>query len=134
MTIKILFLALLLAVSVLVMSKCFSTDIPNNNVKLSLTPLACFVKNMGDTCHLTINVNWQSTIPLNACLYQNDEEKYCWSKTHKATKKIKVSLSKNMQFTLQGDNSEVYAQQHISIAASTSKKYRRRLRADWSLF
>lgn len=116
------------------MSKSISSNAPINNVELSLTPLACFVKKMGDVCHLTVKVNWQSKTPLNACLYQNSEKQHCWTDTHKAAKKIKVSLSKNMQFTLQGDNNEVYAQQNVSIAASTSKKYRRRLRADWSLF
>ncbi len=133
MTIKI-FLLVLLVVSVLVMPKCFSSDTPSNKVELTLTPLACFVKQMGDVCHLTININWQSTAPINACLYQNIEKMHCWSSTRKATKKIMINLSENMQFTLRGDNNEVYAQQQVAIAASTSKKYRRRLRADWSLF
>jgi len=133
MTIKI-FSIVLLFVSVLVMPKCFSSDTLGDNVELSLTPLACFVKNIGDVCHLTIKVNWQSVDPIKACLYQNDEKMHCWLATRNATQKIKVSLSENMQFTLQGDNNEVYAQQHIAISASTSKKYRRRLRADWSLF
>ena len=45
-----------------------------------------------------------------------------------------VSLSESMIFSLKGDNNEIYTQQQVAIAASTSKKYRRRLRADWSLF
>ena len=133
MTIKI-FSLVLLVVSVFVMPKCFSSNTPSNNVELSLTPLACFVKKIGDACHLTIKVNWQSVTPINACLYQNTEKMHCWSTTDKATKKIKVSLSKNMVFSLQGDNNEIYAQQHVAISASTSKRYRRRLRAAWSLF
>jgi len=133
MTIKI-FSLLLLVVSILVVPKGFSNNTPGNNVELSLTPLACFVKSIGDVCHLTVKVNWQSVTPINACLYQNHEKVHCWSTTSKATKKIMVSLSENMVFSLQGENNEIYTQQHVAIAASTSKKYRRRLRADWSLF
>lgn len=133
MTIRI-FSLLLLVVSILVVPKCFSSNTPNNNVELSLTPLACFVKTIGDVCHLTIKVNWQSLTPINACLYQDFKKIHCWSDTKKAAKKIKVSLSENMVFSLQDDNDKIYTQQHVAIAASTSKKYRRRLRADWSLF
>lgn len=110
------------------------SHIPSNKVELSLTPLACFVKKNGDVCHITVKVAWQSSLPINACLYQNSEKLHCWSATQKATKKIPVSLSENMQFTLQGADNIVYAQQQVAIAASTSQKYRRRLRADWSLF
>jgi len=133
MTIKI-FSLVLFVVSALVMPKCLSSNTLDNNVELSLTPLACFVKRIGDVCHLTIKVNWQSVAPIKACLYQNGEKMHCWSDTRKATKKIMISLSENMQFILQGDNNEIYAQRQVTISASTSKRYRRRLRADWSLF
>jgi hypothetical protein len=123
----------LFILSLLIMPKCLSNP-TNNKVELSLTPLACFVKKSGDVCHITVKVNWQSGAPIDACLYQNTEKMHCWSATRNATKKITISLSENIQFTLQGDNNEIYAQQHVAIAASTSKKYRRRLRADWSLF
>lgn len=133
MTIKI-FSFLILLISIIVVPKGYSDNAPTNNVELSLTPVACFVKTIGDVCHLTVKVNWQSIAPINACLYQNLEKIHCWSTTNKATKKIMVSLSENMVFSLQGDNNEIYTQQHVAIAASYSKKYRRRLRADWSLF
>lgn len=133
MTSKILSFALLFF-CIFVMPKSVSSNIPNNNVELSLTPLACFVKAIGDVCHLTIKVNWQSLTPINTCLYQDTKKIHCWSDTKKAAKKIKISLSENMVFSLQDDNDKIYTQQHVTIAASTSKKYRRRLRADWSLF
>lgn len=136
MLIKILSLVLCIT-SVFVIPKSLSNTINNNvtnNVELSLTPLTCFVKQIGDVCHITVKVNWQSVSPINACLYQNIEKKYCWRGKNKATTKIEVNFSENMKFSLLGDNNEVYAYQHVAIAASTSKKYRRRLRADWSLF
>lgn len=105
-----------------------------DQVELSLTPLACFVKKNGDVCHITVKIDWHSNQPIDACLYQNSEKLHCWAATQKASKKIPVSLSENMKFTLQGDNQTIYAQQQVAIAASTSQKYRRRLRADWSLF
>lgn len=132
MPIRVFLLALFI-LSLVFIPESFSNT-PNQKVDLSLTPLACFVKKSGDVCHITVKINWQSESPIDACLYQNDEKMHCWSSTRNATKKITVSLSENMQFTLQGDNNVVYAQQHVAIAASTSKKYRRRLRADWSLF
>jgi len=139
MSSRVLFL--LLTASLFVIPKSFSNtitdttnDTPSNKVELSLTPLACFVKKNGDVCHITVKIDWHSDIPIDACLYQNIKKLHCWSATQKATKKIPVSLSENMNFTLQGADNSVYAQQQVAIAASTSQKYRRRLRADWSLF
>jgi len=128
-----LLLVLLFMVSILFMPNCLSNSV-NSKVELSLTPLACFVKKSGDVCNITVKVNWQSEIPIDACLYKDVEKVHCWQATRKATKKIMVSLSENMKFTLQNEHNEIYAQQHVVIAASTSKKYRRRLRAGWSLF
>jgi hypothetical protein len=136
MTTKILSLVLFI-VTLLIIPKSYGdapTSEVDNKVELSLTPLACFVKESGDICNITIKVNWQSNTPINTCLYQNNEKMHCWQDTRRATKKISVSLSENMLFALRADNNEVYAQQHVSIATSTSKKYRRRLRADWSFF
>ena len=31
-----------------------------DQVELSLTPLACFVKKNGDVCHITVKIDWHS--------------------------------------------------------------------------
>ncbi len=133
MPIKFLRLFVFVVSYIFINPACFSKT-PTNNIELSLTPLACFVKQPGDLCHITVNVTWKSQALIDACLYQHAEKLRCWVAKRSAKTKILISLSENMQFTLQGDNGEVYAQQHVTIATSISKKYRRRLRADWSLF
>ena len=125
-------LVFLFIISLTLTPKCWGNSL-NNNVQLSLTPLACFVKKNGDVCNITVKVTWQSKTPIDACLYQNNDKVDCWQATQQASKKITVSLSENMRFTLQG-NKVIYAQQEVTVAATTSAKYRRRLRAGWSLF
>lgn len=131
MTTKILPLILFI-LSLLLLPQSFANT--PNKVDLSLTPLACFVKKIGDFCNITVKVNWRSENPITACLYQDTEKMQCWLASRTASTKIDVSLNNNMVYSLRGNNNEVYAQQHVAIAASSSKKYRRRLRADWSFF
>jgi len=47
---------------------------------------------------------------------------------------MEINIEENMEYTLRDDNHQIIAQQLISINSSLAKKYRRRLRAGWSLF
>lgn len=105
-----------------------------NHVNLSIKPIACVVKNIGEQCQLTVTAHWQSTQPIDACLYQNDNKLSCWQQQQQATKRLDIAMSNDMIFTLRSPQDDVIAQRTIKINVSQSDQYRRRLRAQWSLF
>lgn len=102
-------------------------------VYMTITPSVCVVKIRGDLCQMTANVSWQASLPISACLYKNDDLIKCWKQERSIQEKLTLSLTKNMIFTLQNKRKILY-EQYIKVNASTSTKYRRRLRSQWSLF
>ncbi|WP_057830343.1 DUF3019 domain-containing protein [Colwellia sp. TT2012] len=105
-----------------------------NVITFSIKPLVCIVKRPGDACSMTATVSWQSPKIINSCLYQGITKVACWLKQKKVTAVIKINIEENMEYTLKDDNHHIIATQLITINSSLAKKYRRRLRAGWSLF
>jgi len=106
----------------------------SNELKFSIKPLVCIVKKPGDICSMTATVSWQSAKHINSCLYQGITKVACWLNKKKIKSVIEINIEENMEYTLRDDNHQIIAQQLISINSSLAKKYRRRLRAGWSLF
>jgi len=106
----------------------------SNNVTFSIKPLVCIVKKPGDVCSMTVTVSWQSTKNINSCLYQSKIKVVCWLNKKNIKSVMEINIEENMEYTLRDDNHQIIAQQLISINSSLAKKYRRRLRAGWSLF
>lgn len=102
-------------------------------VHMTITPSVCVVKVRGDLCQMTANVSWQANLPISACLYKNDDLIKCWKQEQSIQEKLTLSLTQNMVFTLQNKH-KILNEQYIKVNASTSTKYRRRLRSQWSLF
>jgi len=105
-----------------------------SGIEFSIKPLVCIVKNPGDACSMTATVSWQTPKVINSCLYQGITKVACWLNQNKATAVIEISIEENMEYTLKDDNHHIIAKQLITINSSLAKKYRRRLRAGWSLF
>ena len=83
---------------------------------------------------MTATVSWHSPKIINSCLYQGITKVACWLKQNKVTAVIEINIEENMEYTLKDDNHHIIAKQLITINSSLAKKYRRRLRAGWSLF
>jgi len=118
---------------------CFCLIKPANStesaqIEFSIKPIACIVKQQGDACTMTVNVHWQAQQPMAPCLYQETKKTFCWQEKSKATTNVAIKFKENMTFTLRDENNKIFAQQQITINTSSSKKYRRRLRSNWSLF
>jgi hypothetical protein len=101
--------------------------------QLIIKPSVCMVKRIGDSCKMKVKVMWQNTHPIDACLFQDDLRLRCWENTLDINDNLEISLDQNMKFILK-HNEKVLAFQHIKINTALPKKYRRRLRADWSFF
>jgi hypothetical protein len=105
-----------------------------SDIEFSIKPLVCIVKKPGDACSMTATVSWQSPKAINSCLYQGITKVACWLNQKKIKAVIEINIEENMEYTLKDDNHHIIAKQLITINSSLSKKYRRRLRAGWSLF
>ena len=101
--------------------------------KLIIRPSVCMVKKLGDSCQMTVKVMWHNEQPIDACLFQNDLRLSCWKNVDDINTEIEISLDKDMKFTLKNEQ-QIFAFQQIKINTALPKKYRRRLRADWSFF
>jgi len=122
----------LLACLLLVMSPLISyADEP---VSLSIKPLACIVKTQGQPCELNVTAHWQTNVPMNLCLYQRNNLIQCWKKQRQALKRFSIEITESTEFRLLNSKQEVVASVQIAINAATPTRYRRRLRADWSVF
>jgi len=104
-----------------------------NTLQMIVMPSVCVVKIRGEICHMTINFNWQAHSALNACLYQDDKLIKCWQEKKVIKENFALALRQDVVLTLKNKD-HVFAEQHIKVNASTSAKYRRRLRSQWSLF
>lgn len=137
--------AVMLMVAQYLTNTAFATE---RDIEMTIKPKVCQVNRAGDICEMTINIAWQALLPLDTCLYQRaknqsqeqtqDKNKtLCWQNTKAADTKLAIKLSENTLFTLEQQTPEVnlvLAQQLISVNSTVPKNYRRRLRADWSLF
>ncbi len=83
---------------------------------------------------MTITATWQSPQPIDTCLYQAQKKLSCWQQQTQVNQKIATSLDKDMTFTLVNTQGKILASQKVKINLSQSQLYRRRLRAQWSLF
>ena len=101
--------------------------------QLIIKPSVCMVKKFGDSCLMTVKVMWHNDQPTDACLFQNDSRLSCWKNVRDINTNLDISLDQDMKFTLK-NNDKILAYQQIKINTALPKKYRRRLRADWSFF
>ncbi|GHE86427.1 DUF3019 domain-containing protein [Thalassotalea profundi] len=100
---------------------------------LEITPKICIVEKSGDPCSMEINVSWQSPTISNYCLYQEELAIKCWKNTRHVNTNIPITLQKNNIFTLRND-SQIFAAKTIRVSGVSPQRYRRKLRADWSVF
>ncbi|KZN59245.1 hypothetical protein N473_03555 [Pseudoalteromonas luteoviolacea CPMOR-1] len=121
----------------LLLSKVANAEIntlPNKKAKLEIKPIVCMVKSMGQICEMTISVDWSIQTPQNVCLFKNDTSLQCWLNTQKAKTNISISISEDMIFSLKNEKMHVLANQKVKINAAANRKYRRKLKSDWSFF
>lgn len=107
-------------------------------VDLSLKPKACIVEQLGHSCTVKITANWQAPSPQSLCLVMQQslaaKEIKCWDQQIAGTKQFVVELTTTTQFRLVDLENRLLNSVDLVINAAHSTKYRRRLRADWSVF
>jgi 4-hydroxy-3-methylbut-2-en-1-yl diphosphate synthase IspG/GcpE len=101
---------------------------------LAIKPITCVVKSLGEACQMKANVTWQSPAPQSVCLYQDKQQLKCWAKQNQVSEMLNVTLEKTMVFSLRDKKQNTLVEQTIKVHALSSRKYRRKLKSDWSLF
>lgn len=101
---------------------------------LAIKPITCVVKSLGEACQMKANVTWQSSVPQSVCLFQDKQQLKCWAKQNQVSEMFNVTLEKTMVFSLRDKKQNTLVEQTIKVHALSSRKYRRKLKSDWSLF
>ncbi|AOT11004.1 DUF3019 domain-containing protein [Pseudoalteromonas luteoviolacea] len=121
----------------LLLSKVVNAEVntlPAKKTKLEIKPMVCMVKSMGQICEMTVSVDWAIQAPENVCLFKNNTSLQCWKDKRKAKANINISISEDMIFSLKNEKMHVLATQKVKINAAANRKYRRKLKSDWSFF
>ncbi|MBQ4837935.1 MULTISPECIES: DUF3019 domain-containing protein [Pseudoalteromonas] len=105
-----------------------------NKATLKIKPVVCMVKSIGQVCEMTIAVDWTIPSAQDVCLYKDNAPLQCWKNQRKARTNISIAISEDMSFSLRNENMHVLAEQKVKINAAASRKYRRKLKSDWSFF
>ena len=115
--------------------QCFSIAIfaSQPQTYLEISPNICVVKRLGDLCSMEVNVKWQTPTTNDFCLYQDDSALKCWLNAQKINTHLLITMNQDMIITLRS-NEKVFAQKTVNVNAVVPQKYRRKLRADWSVF
>jgi hypothetical protein len=80
------------------------------------------------------SVIWQSSESQDVCLFQDKQQLKCWAKQNQVSEMVNVTLDKTMVFSLRDTKQLTLVEQTIKVHALSSRKYRRKLKSDWSLF
>lgn len=120
--------------NLLVSCAVIANEKQGNEQLLLVNPKICIVEKVGDSCEVKLKIKWQSLLPLSRCLYQNEEQNVCWYKKLQVSQAITFEIDESQNFSLLDEKNEVLALQQVKLNTHEPKKYRRRLRADWSLF
>lgn len=135
MYIRICSLSLILSLFFLLSMKVNANEHVKPLTHFELKPLICIAKEVGDRCQMQVNLSWQSSYPINLCLFQNEQKLKCWDNKQKVSENLSITLNEKSEFKLiLPPPSQVLASQNVQINYQVNQKYRRRLRAEWSIF
>ena len=128
---KIKLITLLVSMAGLLMP---SIAIANTEIVFSISPSTCVVNVAGDACNKPLQLKWQTPVVANYCLYSNKKQIKCWQSQQRISETLILKIKDSTVFELMNEQHQVIAHTKVSVNSTTSKRFRRRLRADWSVF
>jgi hypothetical protein len=106
----------------------------NNISSLVISPSTCIVNTLGERCNKPLKIMWAAPKRANYCLYANNQKIKCWKARQHITDTLVLNINAPTTFNLKDQNQHIIASAKVVINAATSTRFRRRLRADWSVF
>tara|TARA_B110001452_G_C15108991_1_gene386591 strand:+ start:390 stop:830 length:441 start_codon:yes stop_codon:yes gene_type:complete len=100
----------------------------------SISPSTCVVNLAGDACNKPLQLNWQTPVLANYCLYGNKKRIKCWQSQQRISETLIFKIRDSTVFELMNEQQQIIAHTKVSVKSATTKRFRRRLRADWSVF
>lgn len=109
--------------------------VDKNLITFEIQPKICIAKEVGDACAMTVKLKWQTFEPMKLCLAQNKKTLKCWQQNTLVEDMIAIEVEEQSEFTLTEQGSGlIVAKQSVKINYQVNKRYRRRLRSEWSIF
>lgn len=106
----------------------------SDSPQLAISPTTCVVNKPGEVCASPLQITWQMPRAMDLCLYVQKERLKCWRNTQQVSEVLVYKLSTSTTFDLKDNTQRVIASGKVNVNSATSKRFRRRLRADWSVF
>ncbi|MGB1298777.1 MAG: DUF3019 domain-containing protein [Psychrobium sp.] len=128
---NILLIAALTCAAMVTSARALATS---DSPQLSISPSTCIVNKPGEICTSPLQLSWQVPRAMDLCLYVQKERLKCWRNTQQVTEVLVYKLSTSTTFDLKDNTQRVIASSKVNVNSATSKRFRRRLRADWSVF
>ena len=127
------FTRVLLAVSLIVtpLSALSAPDL----AAFTLKPKQCVSLHQGQTCYVTVDLQWQTKVKGHYCLYQqpNPSPIQCWQQSQQGAVKKEIATDSDVIFVLNNETtSQVIAENRLTISWVYQKKQKSRL--TWRLF
>ncbi|MFD2167822.1 DUF3019 domain-containing protein [Thalassotalea euphylliae] len=109
---------------------------PSINAKhFALEPNTCMSQEQDAPCPFTLSARWELNQKADVCLVLGDEQLSCWSQQKSNYFQRQTLLTKTSELRLVNQaTGEVIHRELVTILYSNPKRFRRRLRSQWSLF
>ena len=124
----------LFAVCLLSVKYSWASSKNTSDSPLQIRPVTCVVEQIGEPCTMTASLTWHNDALINACLFQGEMKLRCWQQTRQVKEKLKITLETSMHFKLIDSQGFLLATQTVQVNAALSKRFRRKLKTDWSFF
>jgi len=109
------------------------TDMPET--QLAVTPKQCVALLQGQTCYVTVELNWQVINKGNYCIYSSQQQDpiQCWDSKRQGEVKREFSAKSNLRFFLRQINTRTnLAKAEVKMAWVHKKKGKPR--KSWRMF
>jgi hypothetical protein len=129
--------SLLLFNCMFVFNSAMATEInklETKQVDFTALPEQCVTLRQGRACFATVELQWQSALKQNFCLYQEGKEQQlgCWQNNNKVQIKVEFESNKSIKYQLRtvSDN-KIIAETQVEVSWQHKKTSRKRR---WRLF
>lgn len=98
-------------------------------------PTTCMTLTPDSHCQMQVDIQWQQNTEQDTCLLLGDKILKCWHSAQQGSFKQQITLSKTTELLLiNKSTNQTLGKQTVAVRYVHPKNYRRRLRADWSIF
>ncbi|MFC0116522.1 DUF3019 domain-containing protein [Pseudoalteromonas xiamenensis] len=99
-----------------------------------LTPRICIVPEQKVTCSMQVSVEWDFNQEGSYCLFLEEVPMKCWYTVSRIKESFDITFSNNDLVALKSKQGNTIKTEKLRVVSATSRKFRRKLKNDWSIF